>query len=277
MRRHFRWAVVVEQEIKVLIKSRFFLVTMLFALIHTLLRLLQVVAFDIVMQDPNNPLTAPLQQIRLIAVDEFMFFTFIRAQGTVAFILCLHAGSGMICNDVNNNLMEIYFSKPLSWRDYALGKVATLVLIGLTITALPATLLAVLHNLLAPGMDTLRASYWWPASIIAYSFIIVLPCALGVLACSAIMRSQNNASVTIFMVLAANSAMGGLLAALLHNRDFLVLSFPMALNRVGQALFRDTQLLFTLRWEWSMLFVVLVCAGSAWIIATRVRRAEIAP
>lgn len=276
LQRRFRWSIIVHQELRVLIKSRMLQFLALIALIHVILRLLQVVAYDTIVEDPNSPLGGLLRQVKGLSVDEKSFFDFIRIQSSLMFIVSLVAGSGMICNDFRNNLMEIYFSKPISWLDYAIGKVATLVLIGLTLTAAPALFLVLLHNLLAPGLDTLRATYWWPASILAYSLIMVLPCALGVLAFSALLRSQNLASISIFMVLVANSAMGGILAALLHNPNYLLVSFPMALNRVGQHLFNDHRLLFELRWEWSMLYVTAVCVWALWVIFRRVRRAEIA-
>lgn len=276
VQRRFRWVVIVVQELRVLVKSRALLLLTLVALLHCILRLLQVVAYDVIVQDPNNPLAPALRQVRGLVVDSTMFFDFLRLQSSLVFIICIVAGSGMICNDFRNNLMEIYFSKPISWLDYAMGKIATLLLIGLVLTAAPALVLVVLHNLLAPGLDTLRASYWWPPAIVLFSLVILLPCVLGVLAFSALLRSQNLASISVFMVLAANSAMGVLLAGLLQNRNYLIVSFPMAMNRVGQRLFGDPRLVFTLGWGWALLFVAAVCLWALWIIFRHVRRAEIA-
>ena len=276
MRRHFRWVIVAEQELRVLVKAKPFLLLMLIALIHCLLRLLQVVGYDVIMQDPNHPLTPFLQQVEVIIVNARMFFDFIRLQAPIVFVVCLYAGSGMICNDFGNNLMEVYFSKPIRWYDYALGKILSLVAVGLMITAVPAVFLVILHNLLLPGMETLRETYWLPLAIGGFSLVVVVPCVLGILACSALLRSQNYAAIAVFMVLFANSAMGGMLAGLLQEQNYLLISFPMAMNRVGQHFFRDHRLLFNLRWEWSMLFVVLVTVSAAWVIFRKIRRADIA-
>lgn len=276
MKRRFRWAIIAEQELRVLIKTRVFLLLMMVALLHGILRLLQVVAYDVVIQDPNNPLTPLLRQVQGLVVNERMFFDFIRIQTPIVFIVCLYAGSGMICSDFRNNLMEVYFSKPIRWYDYALGKILSLVAVGLSITALPGVFLAILHNMLAPSMDLLKASYWWPAAILAFSLIVVLPCVLGILASSALLSSQNFAAIAVFMVLFANSTLGGILATVLEKRNYLIISFPMALNRIGQHLFRDRRLFFELRWEWSMLFVLLVCVWGAWVIFRSARRAEVA-
>lgn len=276
VRKRFRWAIVMKQELKVLIREKFFLLVMIVGLLHLITRILQVVAFDIVVQNPNNPLTPALQQIEWIAVNSKMFLDFIRIQGPFVFIATLVAGSGMICNDQNNNLMEIYFSKPLSWRDYAMGKILTLVVIGLTLTAAPALLLAGLHLSFIPTMDSLRDVVGWAPAIVAYSLVIVIPCSLGVLASSSLLSSQNFASISLFMIVVVNSAMAGLLSAMLKENNYLVASFPIALDRVGQELFGDTSLPFTLHWGWAMLFIATVSLGCLYVVMQKARRSEMA-
>ncbi len=276
MRRRFRWAIIVEQELRVLAKAKPFLMLLLVALLHCILRLLQVVAFDVVIQDPNNPLTPLLNQIQGIMVREQMFFDFLRIQTPLVFLIALYAGSGMICNDMNNNLMDVYFSKPIRWYDYVLGKVLSLTAVGLSITALPAIALVILHNLLAPSMKLLTESWFWPVSILAFSLVIVLPMALSIPAASALLRSQNYAAIVIVMIPVACSAMAGVLAAVLQDRNYLIISFPMAVNRIGQYLFHDRHLLFDSHWLWSMLFVGGTCLVCLWIIVHKVRRSEVA-
>jgi len=157
-----------------------------------------------------------------------------------------------------------------------LGKILSLVVVSLGITALPGVFLVILHNMLAPSLELLKMSYWWPAAILVFSLVVVLPCVLGILASSALLGSQNFAAIAVFMVLFANSTLGGILATVLEQRNYLVISFPMALNRIGQHLFRDRRLFFELRWEWSMLFVAVVCVWGAWVIFRSARRAEVA-
>lgn len=275
-RRHARWLLVVEQELRILVKSKIFAFLCFGAFLQPLLRLFQIVAYDIIMQDPNHILAAPLQQVQVIVVNEETFFDFLRIQTPLVLLVTLYAGSGMICNDFRNNLMEVYFSKPITWRDYALGKVLSLVLIGLAYTALPGVILVVLHNLLAPGWATLGATIWWPLEILVFSLVIVLPSAFGVLACSALLQSQNYAAIAVFMVAVANGVLGGLLAAFLRDPNYLVVSFPMAVNRVGQTIFHQKELFFHLHWGWSAIYITVVCLACLYVIFRRVRRAECA-
>ncbi len=276
-RRRGRWMLIVEQELRILVKGKIFQFLCLGAFLHWLLRLFQVVAYDVIMQDPNHPMAAMLQQAKFLTVNETAFFDFLRIQAPMVFLICLLAGSGMICNDVRNNLMEVYFSKPITWRDYALGKLLSLVFVGLGFTALPAIVLVVLHNLLAPGWETLTTTIWWPVEIAAFSLVIVLPFALGILACSAVMQSQNYAGITAFMILVANGVIAALLAGFLQEENYLLLSYPMSLDRIGQAIFHQSNPVFNLGWGWPMAFVAMVCLLCSVIITRVVRRAECAP
>lgn len=272
----FRWMIMMQQELRTLRGAKIFLALILLAMLHVLFRFLQVIAFDVIAQDPNNPLTPFLLQATAFMVNEQMFFDFIRIQTPLLFILLLYAGSGMICNDFKNNLMEVYFSKPLTWRDYVLGKTLALITLGLSITALPAVILLILHNLFLPSWENFTSSLQWAAASLAFSTTIVLPMALGILAFSAMIRSQGYASIAIFMLLLAESTMSVILAELLRERNYLIISFPMALNRLGQQFFGDRHPLFDLRWEWSMFYIVMACLFFLFLIARKVRRAEVA-
>jgi ABC-2 type transport system permease protein len=275
-RRHFRWLVVIEQEMKTLAKFRVFKILVLLACLHIILRLLQIVAYDVLAQDPNNPLQIVFANLDVAYIDPSTFFSFLYLQTTILFIIMLYSGAGMVCNDFKNNLMEVYFSKPLTWVDYCLGKILTLVLLGLALTAVPGIILVGLHNLLLPSMETLYASWWWPIAITAYSFVIIIPMTLGILACSSLLPSQNYAAITVIMALVANSSLGVLFASMLKQRDYMAISFPLAMRRIGETVFDDKRILFSLAWYWCLLYVAVVCLIALVIILRKVRRAEIA-
>jgi hypothetical protein len=275
-RRRFRWWLVFRQELRVLGKFRGFLILMLVAQLHTLLRLLQIVAFDVIMQDPNNVLTPLLSQVQAIVVNQRTFYDYVQLQAPMVLLLCLYAGSGMICNDARNNLLDVYFSKPISWWDYVVGKVTALIFLGFSITGLPAIALVLMHNILRPSVELLNESWWWPGALTLFSLLIVVPCALSILACSSLLRSQGFAAITVFMTIITVSALGGLLANLLRDRDYILLSFPATVYRLGTELFDVPKVRFETGWEISLAYVVGVSVLSFVVVALKVRRSEVA-
>jgi len=276
MLHRFRWLIVLEQEWRVLNSSRIFLAIMILALIHIALRFLQIVAYDIIRQDPNNPLTPLINQAQFIVVNENMLIEFMRLQTPIMYLLMLYAGSGMICNDFRNNLVDVYFSKPITWFDYAFGKILSLVTVGLSVTALPGIAFVLTHNALAPSMELLTQSWWWVPSIFAFSIVMVVPTALAILACSALLKNQGHAAISIIMISVVNGIFGPLLSTMLRERNYLVIWFLMAQGHLGEVLFRRHFTLWDLHWGWSLTYVTAVSLVCLVIILRRVRRAEAA-
>lgn len=271
-----RWLIVLEQEWRVLNSSKIFLALMILALIHIALRFLQIVMYDIVMQDPNHPLTPFLNRVQFIVVNENMLIEFVRLQTPLMYLLLLYAGSGMICNDFRNNLMEVYFSKPITWFDLALGKVLTLVTVGMAVMGVPAVLFVVLHNMLVPSWELLAQSWWWVPAIFVFSLVMVVPAALAILASSALLRSQGQAAVTIIMISVVNGIFGPLLAVLTRRKNLNIIWFLMAQGHLGEVMFGRAFPLWDLHWRWSLLYVVAVCVACIAIIFRRIKRAEVA-
>jgi len=276
VRSHFRWWVMIKQELRVLFRTRMFVALIIMGYLHVCLRVLQVVTFNTLNSSKRNPIVEILKQAEMFTVSSTTFFDFLRMQSGLVFMAAIFAGAGMICDDYKNNLMEVYFSKPMTWKDYAAGKIMTLILIGLSFTAIPGIILVLLHNMLAADWETLQATYWLPVSITAFSLALVVPCALGVLACSALSSSQRYASIAVFMVLFGNLTVGRIVPDLLHERNYNIIAFPLAINRVGELLFNVRRPLFELSWQWSAVYIGVVCAVSLWFICSRVRRSEMA-
>ncbi len=272
--RRFRWWSIVKQEFRVLLSARPFLILLIIALILFLFRILQIVTYDTLASDPNNIIAQTARQIQLLDVGPRLWYDFLSFQASLVFIACLYAGSGMICDDVRNNLLEVYFSKPLSWRDYVLGKIMTLVLLGFGLTFFPALILILQHNLLAPGMETIKETWWLVPASFAYSIAICLPTALGVLASSALFASQRFAGIAIFMVLFANITIGGLLEGLLHRDGVLVTAFPIAVNRIGEVVFDLDNVVVDVHWSIAGVYVGIVSLICLIIICRRIRKAE---
>lgn len=67
---------------------------------------------------------------------------FLQTQAFSLAILFMANGCGVISEDLRYRTFQLFFSKPLSRLDYALGKYLSLLMLGSLVTVLPATLLA---------------------------------------------------------------------------------------------------------------------------------------
>lgn len=274
VRRRFRWAVVVSHELGLATGSRLMRYLLIVASFHVFLRILFVVMFDSMASDPRSPIGLAVRNATFFNVDNRMFFDFLRYQGGLVFMILLVAGAGLIANDKRHNLLEIYFAKPLTWWDYILGKLGALLALGLGLTLAPALLLIVLHIILTPGAESLKDGAWWALRSLGFSLAIVVPMALGILACSATVRGERQAGLAATLLLFIDWFFATMLSSMLHNRDILVLSLPTAIRRLGEILFQQRRPVMDLPWTVAILAVGIVCVVALAIVVRVARRAE---
>lgn len=276
LRRRGRWAVIVSQEIRVLLARRMFIFLVLLGNFHLLLRLIQIYTIDVASKYPGAPMSGMFTDLQFEQFGAWVYFDFLRFQSPLIFLTLIYAGSGLICNDFRNNLVDIYFSKPINWRDYVAGKVMSLVTIGLLLTAFPALVMVGVHSLFDPTLSTLRDSVAHTVPIIVYSIMLVGSFALVILASSSLIDSGKFAGVAVFMLTLVNAFASVLIAQLLQDPDYLAFAFPVSLNNIGESIFHDTRFPnpVEIAWPWSAAYVALVCGVSLAIVSWKVRRAE---
>jgi ABC-2 type transport system permease protein len=86
-----------------------------------------------------------------LKVDRSLFATFMNVQAIFAVFLAALSGPGLIAPDLANNGLPLYFSRPLSRLDYALGRLITLTGTLSLITWIPGLILFFMQAGMAEG------------------------------------------------------------------------------------------------------------------------------
>ncbi len=276
LRRRGRWAVIVSQELRVLLARRMFIVLVLFGNFHLLMRILQIYIIDVASKYPGAPFSTAVTELAFEQFGAWVYFDFLRFQSPLIFLTLVYAGSGLICNDFRNNLVDVYFSKPINWRDYVMGKIMALMTIGLSLTAAPALLMILVHTLFNPTIDTLQTSLYTTIPVILYSVLMVGSFALVILASSSMIDSGKFAGVAVFMLTLVNIFTSLLVAQLLERANYLALAYPVTLNNIGEKLFADTRFPnpVDVDWKWSAAYIATVCGIALAIVCQKARHAE---
>ena len=150
-------------------------------------------------------------------------------------------------------------AKPITWLDFAIGKIVSLVTVGFSVMGLPCVVFVLAHNALLPGWDLLMKSWWWIPASVGYSLVMVVPGALAILACSALIRSQGHAAITIIMISVVDGIFGPLLAGLLRDPRYLLVMFLVDQEKLGHAMFGRAFPPEQIHWHWAIGPVVGVC------------------
>jgi len=184
------------------------------------------------------------------------------------------SGAGLISDDLKHNSLQLYFARPLSKRDYLLGKANVIVFFLLLLTLIPG-LVFIIFKLLFAGNFQFLASYpWLPLSVIGYSlFVTGFFCAYTLLL-SSLSKNRRYVSILIFTVYLFSDILFGFFYENYKNPAFALISLKANLQQVGSWFFR-LKPAYAFPWYWSLLILLAFGIAAALVLNKKVRGVEV--
>jgi ABC-2 type transport system permease protein len=212
---------------------------------------------------------------RVLPVDGRLFGDFLNQQVGFTILLSIFGASGLIANDLRTGAILVYLSRPLTRRDYVLGKLGVPLALNLAVTLVPGLALYAVALTLAPEQFVKWELVWIGPAIVAHSLGISLFVSLLALAVSALSRSARVAGLGFFGLIFGLEMVRLVLQHGFDRREAMLLSFQADLHSLGVALFGLVNPELTIHWAAPtavLLVVALVCLA---ILRARVRAVEI--
>jgi hypothetical protein len=103
----------------------------------------------------------------------YVFFRYPQAVGMVLIVGLI--APRLIAHDFRSRAFLLYFSRPLTPREYVLGKAMTICFYLALITTVPALMLYLLGIALSPGISVVMDTYDLPVRIILASLVLIIP------------------------------------------------------------------------------------------------------
>ena len=262
--RQVRFWPITREALRLILAKRAFLVLLLASLIPFVVRVGQVYVF-----------TRFPEVGRVLPVDGRMFGDFLNQQVGFTILLSIFGGAGLVANDLRTGAILVYLSRPLTRRDYVLGKLGVLLALNLSVTLLPGVALYAIALALAPDQFAKWSLAWILPSIVLHAVLISLVVGLLALAISALSKSARVAGLAFVGLWVGVEIARGVLTQIADRREAEVLSFQQNLRAVGNALFGITDRMTTLPVVWPALVLAVVAAGCLLVLRARVRAVEI--
>jgi ABC-2 type transport system permease protein len=212
---------------------------------------------------------------RVLPIDGRMFGQFLEIQTLFTLLLSIFGGAGLIANDLRTGAILVYLSRPLTRRDYVLGKLGVLLALNLSVTLLPGLLLYLIALALAPEQFAKWSLAWIAPAVVLHSVVTSLVMSLIALAVSSLSRSARVAGLGFFGLVFGLEIVRGVLRALYDRPESTLLSIQGDLQSVGNALFGITDRAFALPWGYPALVLAAVSLGCLAVLRARVRAVEI--
>jgi ABC-2 type transport system permease protein len=262
--RRLRFWPITREALRLLLARRAFLGLLIFSCIPLVVRVVLVVVFT---RFPDAG--------RVLPMDGRMFGDFLNQQIPFVLLLTVFGGAGLIANDLRTGAILVYLSRPLTRRDYVLGKLGVLLAVNLAVTLLPGLVLYSLSLALAPEQFAQLRLVWIGPAIVAQSLLTSLVVSLVGLAISSLSRSAAVAGLSFAGILVGLEIARGVVWTMSGNAFATLLSFQGTLRSVANGLFGISDHRFDVPWLLPPLVLTAVAAACLAVLRARVRAVEI--
>jgi ABC-2 type transport system permease protein len=246
------WQVMTRAGVMSVVAKRVFIGVMLWAWAPFVVRAVQIYV------------SATFTQASFLAPKGETFREFLDQQGLFVFFVTIYVGAGLIANDRRANALQLYLSKPMTSAEYIAGKLAILFLFLVSVTFLPAMMLLLTQAIFAGSLTFIRNNLYLLPAITLFSLAQVLLASTTMLALSSMSKSSRFVAVMY----------AGLFFFTTGRSGFAWLSPGASLEQLGDVIFRLPPR-YTMSPAIAALTVVVLIAGSIWILIRRVRGVEI--
>jgi len=212
---------------------------------------------------------------RVLPIDGRLFGEFLAIQGFWVLMLSVFGGAGLVANDLRTGAILVYLSRPLTRRDYVLGKLGVLLALNLGVTLVPGLLLYAAALGLAPE-QYLEWGLWWigPAIVLQATLMSVTMSAVA-LAVSSLSKSARIAGLAFFGLVVGLDVARGILVHIVRADWASVLSLQHDLEAVAGGLFGIGRRRDLADPTWAALALLAAVVASVLVLRARVRAVEI--
>lgn len=256
------WQVMTRAGVISMVSKRQFIGLMLFAWAPFVVRAVQIYV------------SATFTQASFLAPKGETFREFLDQQGAFVFFVTIWVGAGLIANDRRANALQLYLSKPMTSVEYIAGKLAILFLFLVSVTFLPAMMLLLTQAIFAGSLTFIANNLYLLPAITLFSLAQVLLASTTMLALSSMSKSARFVSVMYAGLFFFTTALFNALRGITGRSSFAWLSPGASLEQLGDVIFRLEP-----RYQMSPAIagvtVLVLIAGSIWILLRRVRGVEI--
>jgi len=198
-------------------------------------------------------------------------------QAFFALLLAAVVGSRMIATDLQEKSYNLYFARPLSKKDYLVGKFGTVgTLLGL-ITIVPTLICYMLLILLSNISSTYVVDHLWVwGAIIGYGLAIIITMSTLSLAFSSLTNRRFYAAAALVVIYMVTSIVGQI-ATMAFNSDYGRLAgIKDNLDVAGAEAFGlGDSLALKFPWEYSILVLVVISVVCTFLVWYKVERTEL--
>lgn len=209
--------------------------------------------------------------LRDFQINPEFFNSFLQGQTFFLVLVLILSGASLIANDRKYKALPIYFSKPVSFWDYVVGKFLIVGFYGCLVTLVPSLLLFLIRVALARDAAFLKEYFWIPFSLLGYVVIVLIVLGGLILCLSSAARGTRSAAILFFALLTFPDLFRQILSRI---PEIGIVSMSADIRQVGSLMFGLARPYYFSVWlAWiALIAVVGLCIG---VLRVKVRPTEV--
>jgi ABC-type transport system involved in multi-copper enzyme maturation permease subunit len=199
----------------------------------------------------------------LIRIDPGYFKSFLVNPGFLFLIIIVlvFAAAGLVADDLKHSSLQLYFSRPLTKKDYLLGKLSVIAFFVLALAAVPWLVLIIFKIIFAGNLKFLAAYPWLPLSILGYAALLAVFFGFYFLLLSASSRNARYVAILVFTTYLFSDVLSGILTGIFRTPYLALFSLRANLMQAGAFLFgRKPPAAIPVFWSFAVLAAIAVLA-----------------
>ena len=212
----------------------------------------------------------------LIKIDPGYFKSFLVNPGFLFMIIIVlvFAAAGLVADDLKHSSLQLYFSRPLTKKDYLLGKLSVIAFFVLVLTAVPWLVLVVFKLIFAGNLKFLAAYPWLPLSILAYAALLAVFFGFYFLLLSASSRNARYVAILVFTTYNFSDVLSGNLTGIFRTPYMGLFSLRANIQQAGSFLFGAKPPL-AVPAGWSFAVLGAICVLALAVLDRKIRGVEV--
>jgi ABC-type transport system involved in multi-copper enzyme maturation permease subunit len=209
---------------------------------------------------------------------EWVYTYMFLAQWAFVVLAGVLIGAGLIAEDRRANALEMYLSRPVTVRQYLLGKLGTIAFFVALVTVIPTTvlILAQLSVSWSQAGEVVRLLKLLGGTLVGGAVWVLVPSLTVLTASSLADRTRNAAILWLGVVVMLEFVVSNILREVFNADSFLLLQFGFNIRQVLNAVLdNQTDLVTTVPVWQSVLVLALWCVVCVRVLHARVKPVEV--
>jgi ABC-type transport system involved in multi-copper enzyme maturation permease subunit len=192
-------------------------------------------------------------------------------------LLAAVIGSKMIATDLNEKSYNLYFARPLSKRDYIIGKFGTVGIILSFASLVPNLITYSLLLLLTKNSSTYFVDHLWVwGAIIGYGLVVILTFSTLSLAFSSMTSRRFYAAAALVVIYLVTGIMGQIATQIFSSKYSRLIGIADDMDVVGRNAFNVADNLnLKYSWYYSLLVLVVIWVICSFLVWYKIDKTEI--